>query len=64
MVINLDWKGGGRSMPDPRRVVIEAGQGLIEYALIIILVAMIVLILLTLFGESVGNLFSNIVQGI
>jgi Flp pilus assembly pilin Flp len=38
------------------------GQGLLEYALLIILVGMAVLIALAIFGTSVGNLFSNIVS--
>jgi pilus assembly protein Flp/PilA len=39
-------------------------QGLVEYALIIILVALIVLVLLAIFGEGVGNMFSNIMSNI
>lgn len=45
----------------PRR---EEGQGLVEYAFILILVAMIVLVVLVLFGGAVGNMFSNVVSGI
>lgn len=41
----------------------EEGQGLIEYALILILVAMVVLIALTILGPRIGNIFSNIVAG-
>lgn len=37
------------------------GQGLVEYAVIITLVAIIVLVILALFGASVGNMFSNII---
>lgn len=40
----------------------ERGQGLVEYALILILVAMIVLLVLAILGPAVGNLFSNIVE--
>jgi len=40
------------------------GQGLVEYALLIILVAIIVLLVLVILGASVGNLFSNIVLNI
>ncbi len=42
----------------------EEGQGLVEYALLIILVAIVVLIIVALFGSSVGNLYSNIVNSI
>jgi pilus assembly protein Flp/PilA len=40
------------------------GQGLVEYALLIILVAIAVIVLLALFGTGVGNMFSNIVSNI
>lgn len=42
----------------------EEGQGLVEYALIIVLVALVVIALIALFGPAVGNLFSNIVRAI
>ena len=38
----------------------EKGQGLVEYALIIILVTMVVMILLLIFGPAVGNTYSNV----
>ena len=39
-------------------------QGLTEYALIIMLVAMIVIIVLWILGAPIGNLFSNVVHNI
>jgi pilus assembly protein Flp/PilA len=39
----------------------SSGQGLVEYALIILLVGLAVIVLLTLFGSSVGNMFSNVI---
>ncbi len=39
----------------------EAGQGLVEYALILILVAVVVLVILALLGPAIGNIFSNII---
>ncbi len=42
----------------------EEGQGLLEYALLIILVAIVVLIIVALFGGAVGNLYSNVVYSI
>ena len=39
----------------------EEGQGLVEYALVLILVAMVVLLVLTLLGPSIGNIFSNVI---
>jgi len=40
------------------------GQGMVEYAMLIMLVALIVIVLLVIFGRSVGNLFSNIISNI
>lgn len=42
----------------------ENGQGLIEYALIITLVTLIVIIMLTLLGPAIRNAYSNIIQGL
>ena len=38
----------------------EEGQGLVEYALILVLVAVIVLAILTLLGPQVANMFSQV----
>lgn len=38
---------------------VEKGQGLVEYALILILVAVAVLVVLALLGPAIGSLFSN-----
>jgi Flp pilus assembly pilin Flp len=40
------------------------GQGLLEYALIILLVGLAVILMLTLFGSGVGNMYSAIIVGI
>jgi pilus assembly protein Flp/PilA len=37
------------------------GQGLIEYALILVLVAIVVLIILFVLGPAIGQIFSNVV---
>jgi pilus assembly protein Flp/PilA len=42
----------------------ERGQSLLEYGLIIILVAIIVIIVIYLFGPAIGNMYSNIIQNI
>ena len=39
-------------------------QGLVEYALVLMLVAIVVIIVLALLGPGVGNMFSNVVNGI
>jgi pilus assembly protein Flp/PilA len=41
-----------------------SGQGLVEYALILMLVAIIVIVILALLGPAVGNMFSNVVSAI
>ena len=40
------------------------GQGLLEYALIIVLVGLAVILMLTVFGSGVGNMYSSIIAGI
>jgi pilus assembly protein Flp/PilA len=42
----------------------EKGQGLVEYALILVLVAVVVIAVLTLLGPIVGNVFSKINSGL
>lgn len=42
----------------------EKGQGLVEYALILVLVAVVVIAVLTLLGPIVGNVFSTIKNGL
>jgi pilus assembly protein Flp/PilA len=42
----------------------EEGQGLVEYALILVLVAIVVIAILLVLGPAVGNVFSNIVANV
>lgn len=42
----------------------EDGQGLVEYALILMLVAMIVIVVLALLGPAIGNIFSTLIPQI
>jgi pilus assembly protein Flp/PilA len=42
----------------------QQGQGLTEYALILMLVAMVVLVILTVLGPQVANLFSRVTNGV
>ncbi len=42
----------------------EKGQGLVEYALILVLVAIVVIAILLLLGPVIGNVFSTIVNAL
>jgi pilus assembly protein Flp/PilA len=42
----------------------ENGQGLVEYALVLVLVAIVVIAILTLLGPQIGNVFSRIVYAL
>ena len=42
----------------------EKGQGLVEYALILVLVAIVVIAILALLGPAIGKVFSNIMEAI
>lgn len=39
----------------------EKAQGLVEYALILMFVAMAVIVILVLLGPTIGNVFSNVI---
>jgi pilus assembly protein Flp/PilA len=42
----------------------STGQGLLEYAMIMMLVALVVMLLILVIGPSVGNIFSNVVSNL
>jgi pilus assembly protein Flp/PilA len=42
----------------------EEGQGLVEYALILVLVAIVVIAVLLLLGPIIGDVFSNIIENL
>jgi len=42
----------------------EEGQGLMEYALVLVLVAIAVVAILTLLGPQIGNLYSRLTTAI
>ena len=46
--------------PDRR----EDGQGMVEYALILVLIAVVVIIVLSTVGRQVKNVFSNVSNGL
>ncbi len=41
----------------------EEGQGLVEYALILVFVALVVFAILFILGAQVGNMFSRVTSG-
>lgn len=42
----------------------ERGQGLVEYGLILVLIAVVVILIIGLVGHQVNNLFSNVSSGL
>jgi len=42
----------------------EKGQGLVEYALILVLIAIVVLVVLAALGDRVTQIFSQITSGL
>jgi pilus assembly protein Flp/PilA len=40
------------------------GQGLVEYALILVLVAIVIIVILSVLGPAIGNVFSQIINAI
>lgn len=46
------------------RLRTQRGQGLVEYALIIALVAIVVIAILVLMGPQIGAIFSTITNGL
>jgi pilus assembly protein Flp/PilA len=55
------YKGGETQMLFLHR---EEGQGLVEYALVLVLVAIVVIAILTLLGPQIGNVFSRVTSGL
>jgi pilus assembly protein Flp/PilA len=42
----------------------EEGQGMVEYALILVLIAIVVIVILAVVGHKVSTVFSNISTGL
>ncbi|HQE93095.1 MAG TPA: Flp family type IVb pilin [Anaerolineae bacterium] len=42
----------------------EEGQGLVEYALILVLIAIVVIVVLSLLGTQISTIFSQITSGL
>ena len=56
MVVNL--KPAGSTKGDQR------GQGMVEYALILVLVSIVVIVILLTMGNQILNVFSNVVAAL
>jgi pilus assembly protein Flp/PilA len=53
-VSNLIWKLRGLATR-------QEGQGMVEYALILVLVSIVVIVILLTMGKQIENVFSNVV---
>ncbi|MEJ2411697.1 MAG: pilus assembly protein [Anaerolineales bacterium] len=42
----------------------DTGQGLVEYSLILLLVAIALIVVLTVYGKDLANVYSNIIDNI
>ena len=42
----------------------EKGQGLVEYALILVLVAVVVIVVMQILGPTIGNVFTEIINNL
>ena len=47
-----------------RRGRLESGQGMVEYALILVLVSIVVIVILITMGNQIANVFSNVVAAL
>ena len=56
-MMNLSWK--------MRNLLIrQEGQGMVEYALILVLVSIVVIVILITMGGQIANVFSNVVTAL
>ncbi len=42
----------------------ERGQGMVEYALLFVFIVLVVIILLSVFGPQLSNVYSNIIANL
>ncbi|HVH63010.1 MAG TPA: Flp family type IVb pilin [Candidatus Dormibacteraeota bacterium] len=55
-------KKGGRKVTWESRG--QGGQGMVEYALILVLVSIVVIVILLSMGQQIANVFSNVVAAL
>jgi len=58
--VKINYRKEVKQMYLPR----EEGQGLVEYALILVLVAIVVIAILALLGPQIANIFSKVTSGL
>ena len=56
-MLNLYWKLRGLTSR-------QEGQGMVEYALILVLVSIVVIVILLTMGNQIKNVFSNVVAAL
>jgi pilus assembly protein Flp/PilA len=61
--VTTDQAEPGIDSPAARRRG-QRGQGMVEYAFILVLVAMVVLVSVVILGKQTSNLYSNISSGL
>ena len=58
-------EGGKRyDLAKPRIARKQQGQGMVEYALILVLVSIVVIVILLTMGNQIANVFSNVVAAL
>ena len=45
-------------------MIAENGQGLVEYSLILLLIALVLIVVLSIFGTELADVYSNIIDQI
>lgn len=61
---SASWEGGDHMLARFFHRKTQRGQGLVEYSLIIALVAIVVIAILVLMGPQIGQIFSTITNGL
>jgi pilus assembly protein Flp/PilA len=61
LIVGAFQRKGGNAMFKKMQ---KRAQGLVEYALILVLVAIVIIIILSVLGPAIGNVFSQIINNI
>jgi pilus assembly protein Flp/PilA len=63
-IVQSNYQGGLIQMRAKLEQLKKKGQGLVEYALILVLIAIVVIVILTFLGSQVNTTFSTIGSGL